>query len=69
MADSITTVETDLKLKVTMTKDLAIDGVANPTIVQATATDVKSDYSPSSTVPMTKVWTDTRSVTTSETLD
>lgn len=69
MADEITKVETDLKLKVTVTKDLGIDGTTNPTIAEETATSAKADYSPTSPVPMTKSWIDTRSFTTSETLD
>lgn len=69
MADSISKVETDLKLKVTQTKDIAIDGTTNPEVVLETATTAKADYSPTSTVPMTTPWNDTRSFTTTETLD
>jgi len=69
MADSISKVETDLKLKVTMTKDLGIDGATNPEIVQETGTNAKADFSPTTTVPMSVVWTDTRTFATTESLD
>jgi len=66
---AITKVEVDLKLKVTETKALAMDGVTDPSIVVETATSAKDDYSPTTTVPMTTVWADVRTFTTAETLD
>lgn len=69
MADTISTVTYDFKLDVIQTIDYGIDGVNNnPATISGPS--VSGVLSPTTTVPVTKVWKDQRTLAgSSETLD